>query len=155
MKIQAAVLFPVLITNQATGIVLGLQSDRLILKAVCTTIFIMALTPMLIIFCAQIRFFVNRKLQKELRLQTKLTMVQQIGITWLNVWQILMYVRLILSCTILVYLYIRISGSDVISTDGFISSEELFTLLFIYLDQPLILGCTLTILAVYYKVHRK
>lgn len=40
-------------------------------------------------------------------------------------------------------------------SQGFIVSEQFFQVLFIYLDQPLIVGCTLTILVIYYKYSQR
>lgn len=88
-----------------TGLILGLNNDSLVVKAVCTSIFIAALTPMLFVFCAQLRFFVRLKIKTG----RKLTRKQDMMITWLNVWQALMYLRLALSYILLVYLYIRVS----------------------------------------------
>jgi len=76
-------------------------------------------------------------------------------ITWLNVWQALMYLRLALSYILLVYLYIRVSQAEVVLSEGFIVSEQFFQVLFIYLDHPLIVGCTLTILVIYYKYSQR
>lgn len=41
------------------------------------------------------------------------------------------------------------------TTNGFIVSEQFFQVLFVYLDHPLIVGCTLTILVIYYKYSQR
>ena len=60
---------------------------------------------MMFVFCQHLRFFVRLKLKTKGKLSSK----QEMMITWLNVWQALMYLRLALSYILLVYLYIRVS----------------------------------------------
>ena len=62
MRFLAIILVPVIVVNQAMGIVLGLFADNITLKAVCTSVLLIALCPMLLIFCSQIKFFVHKKL---------------------------------------------------------------------------------------------
>jgi hypothetical protein len=66
-----------------------------------------------------------------------------------------MYLRLVLSFSLLVFLYIRLSGSP--STDSLVFTriEGVLSISFLFLDQPLIVGCTLTILAIYLKYARQ
>ncbi|TNV85088.1 hypothetical protein FGO68_gene11437 [Halteria grandinella] len=153
MRVLSWILLPIIIVNQVCGLVINLSVNSPELKIACSTIFILALCPMLYIFCREVRFFTNRWLQQNRG--KRLTMGQDLAVTWLNVWLILMVVRLLISIVLLIFGYIRLSNSVVIETDSFKKAEAFFTVTFLYLDQPLIVGCSLTILTVYYKLGKK
>lgn len=65
-----------------------------------------------------------------------------------------MYIRLLISFSLLVIQYIHLFNPTY-TTPSFYKIETFLTVLFLYLDQPLIVGATLTIVAVYYRVSVK
>lgn len=153
MRVLSWVLLPIIIVNQVCGLVLGIAVDSPVIKVTCQTIFIVALCPMLYIFCKQVMYFTKRwLLQKQ---GVRLSLGQNLAVTWLNVWLILMYLRLLLSTGLLIFGYLRLGDPSIVENQSFLKAEGLLTVLFLYLDQPLIVGCSLTILTVYYKVGKR
>jgi hypothetical protein len=76
-------------------------------------------------------------------------------VTWLNVWLFLLYLRLLLSFTLLICLYITIGLQPKLPSENFNTAVFIIELAFLYMDQPLIVGSTLTILVIYYRVGVK
>lgn len=123
MRKMAIVVMVLLVANQGTGFVMNLQSPSLVEKTVCTGIFLGVLTPMLYIFSSQILFFVHRKEAELKKKKQRVTCRQHAVITWLNVWIILMIIRLLLSFALFVYLCLHVAGSSVVNNKSFAQSE--------------------------------